>query len=206
MNQAQLEALLGRPLTSVEVTNLDLYLEIANETLERLICTSIEPVTETRTFNTRKGYRTAFVDIFTNVTEVKVNDVVLDASDYSIRQWDKRNGSWYNSIVLERRIANTCTEIEVTGDWGFALGEGGAYIVPADLQSALAGLFSLVTKKNKLNSAVKSKQVEDFRITFADNVNLDEEFRTTYGSIIDKYSLCNIGYVRHGEVYYGHRI
>lgn len=206
MTQAQLEALLGRPLTSIEATNLDLYLDIANTTLESLLCTSIEPATETRTFNTRKGYRTAFVDIFTEVTEVKVNGEALDASEYSIRQWDKRNGTWYNSIVLERRVANTCTEIEVTGDWGFKPGDDDVSTIPSDLQSALAGLFALVTKKNKLNSAVKSKQVEDFRITFAENVSFDDEFRTQYGSIIDKYSLCNIGYVRHGEVCYGYRI
>ena len=203
MNQAQLEALLGRPLTPVEVTNIELYLDIANDTLESLICTPIAPATETRTFSTREGYRTAFVDIFTAITEVKVNGDVLDAAKYSKRQWDKQNGTWFNSIVLDSDVSDTCTEIEVTGTWGFAVDE---LAVPNDLQAVLAGLFDLITKKNKLNSTIKSKQVEDFRLTFADSVDLDEEFSTKYGTTINKYSLCNIGYVRNGEVCNGYSI
>lgn len=200
MNQAQLEALLGRPLTSVEVTNLELYLEIANDTLETLLCTSIRPATEERTFNLREGYRTAFVDIFTEVTEVKVNGEVQDPSAYSKRQWDKRSGAWFNSLVLADRITNSNDEITVNATWGFVDAPVEDYAVPADLQVILAGLFSLITKKNKLNPAVTSKQTEDFKITFNADVDLDDEFYTQYSKTIDKYSLCNIGYVRHGEV------
>jgi len=200
MNQAQLEALLGRPLTSVEVTNLELYLEIANDTLETLLCTSIRPATEERTFSLREGYRTAFLDIFTAVTEVKVNGEVQDPTSYSVRQWDKRNATWYNSLVLADRITSTTDEITVNATWGFVDAPVEDYAVPSDLQVILAGLFSLITKKNKLNPAVASKQTEDFRISFNVDVDLDEEFYTQYSKTIDKYSLCNIGYVRHGEV------
>lgn len=200
MNQAQLEALLGRPLTSVEVDNLDLYLEIANDTLETLLCTSIRPATEERTFTLRDGYRTAFVDIFTEVTEVKVNDTVVEPSAYSKRQWDKRTATWFNSLVLADRITKTTDEITVTAVWGFVDAPEEDYAVPYDLQVILAGLFSLITKKNKLDPTVSSKQTEDFRISFAADVDLDDEFYTQYSKTIDKYSLCNIGYVRHGEV------
>lgn len=200
MNQAKLEALLGRPLTSVEVTNLELYLEIANDTLETLLCTSIRPVTEERTFSLREGYKTAFLDIFTEVTEVKVNDTVQDPTSYSKRQWDKRTATWYNSLVLADRITETTDEITVTGVWGFVDAPEEDYAVPYDLQVILAGLFSLITKKNNLDPTITSKQVEDFRISFNADVDLDEEFYTQYSKTIDKYSLCNIGYVRHGEV------
>lgn len=200
MNQAKLEALLGRPLTSVEVTNLDLYLEIANDTLESLLCTSIRPATEERTFSLREGYRTAFVDIFTELTEVKVDGVVQDPSSYSVRQWDKRNAAWYNSLVLADRITNANDEITVNATWGFVDDPVEDYAVPADLQVILAGLFDLITKKSKLNPTVSSKQTEDFRISFNVDVDLDDEFYTKYSKTIDKYSLCDIGYVRHGEV------
>jgi len=200
MNQAQLEALLGRPLTSIEVTNLELYLEIANDTLETLLCTSIRPVTEERTFNLREGYRTAFVDIFTAVTEVKVNDTVQDPTSYSPRQWDKRTATWFNSLVLADRITSTTDEITVNATWGFVDAPVEDYAVPYDLQVILAGLFSLITKKNKLDPTVTSKATEDFKISFNADVDLDEEFYTQYSKTIDKYSLCNIGYVRHGEV------
>jgi hypothetical protein len=42
MTQQELEALLGRPLTPIEVTNLGLYLEIALESLEDALCIEIE--------------------------------------------------------------------------------------------------------------------------------------------------------------------
>lgn len=197
MNQAQLEALLGRPLTSIEETNLTLYLQIATDTLESMLCTPIAPATGTRTFNVREGYRTVFVDIFRTVTEVKINGNITDSSKWSHRQWDKRNGEWYNSLVFKDAFNNSDDEITVTGEWGFVTSP--TYDVPSDLQAVLAGLFDLITKKNKLNSAVKSKQTEDFRITFADDVNLDADFQLKFGSTIDKYSLCNIGYVRNGR-------
>lgn len=197
MNQAQLEALLGRPLTTVEEANTTLYLEIATETLEKLLCTTINPATGSRTFDVREGYRTAYVDIFRTITEVKVDGNVIDTADYSKRQWDHRNGSWYNSLVFKRAFRDSDTEIVVTGEWGFITSP--TYDVPADLQAVLAGLFDLITKKNKLNPAVSSKQVEDFRINFVNGVNLTEEFVKTYGETIDKYSLCNIGYTRQGS-------
>jgi len=200
MNQAQLEALLGRPLTSVEITNLELYLEIANDTLETLLCTTIRPATEERTFSLREGYKTAFLDIFTELTEVKVNGTVIEPEAYSLRQWDKRNASWYNSLVLADRITKLTDEITVNATWGFVDAPEEDYAVPYDLQVILAGLFSLVTKKNNLNPTVTSKQTEDFKITFNADVDLDEEFYSQYSKTIDKYSLCNIGYIRHGEV------
>lgn len=193
MDQATLEALLGRPLTPTEVDNLELYVNIATEALEDLICTTIANTTETRTFDLREGYSTAFVDLFRSVTEVKVDGVVKDAGDYSKRQWDKRTATWYNSLVFKCRFGRCDKEITVTGQWGFET-------VPSDLQAVLAGLFDLVTKKNKQDASISSKQVEDFRISFNADSDLDEEFSSKYAKTISKYSLCDIPYVLHGEV------
>lgn len=200
MNAEELSALLGRPLTPIEETNIDLYLDIATEALEDLICTYIHPVTETRTFGLREGYSTAFVDIFSEVTEVKVDDTVIDPSKYSVRQWDKRNASWYNSLVFDKRFTFRDDEIEVTAAWGFPETSGDESALPYDLQSLLAGLFDLVTKKNKLDPSIASKQVEDFRISFRSGVDLDTEFRSKYADTIAKYSLCDIPNVQHGKV------
>lgn len=198
MDATKLAALLGRPLTANETANVNLYLDIAWQALEELICTPIAPVTETRTFNVREGYSTAFLDIFRAISQVKVDGTVIDPSKYSKRQWDKRTATWFNSIVLSDKFTEVDTEIEVTGDWGFVTTP--TYSVPSDLQLLIAGLFDLITKKNNYNPSVKSKQVEDFRITFADDLDLDSEFSKQYVSTIAKYSLCNIGYMRHGEV------
>lgn len=199
MDETEMAALLGRSLTPIETTNFDLYLNIAEEALESLICTPVEEVTETRVFDLREGYRTAFVDIFWNVDEVKVNDTVIEPSDYSLRQWSKRNADWYNSLVFNCAFDDCQDEIEVTADWGFEPVSSGSSL-PADLQYVLAGLFSQITKKNKFDPTIASKQVEDFRISFNVMADLDAEFYRAYSNILSKYSLCDIANIQHGAV------
>lgn len=198
MTQEQLENLLGRPLTPIESENFDLYLDIAIDSLEDLICTPTADVTEERTFDTREGYSTVFVDIFRSINTISRNGVAIDADDYSIRQWNKRNGSWYNSIVLERPECKD-DELVIDAVWGF--GEGSDFWdMPNDLQYLLAGLFDLISKKNAYDGTIQSKQVEDFRITFNTNADIDEQFSKKYSSTISKYSLCAIGNIKHGRV------
>lgn len=193
MEQSDLVALLGRPLTPTEIANIDLYLEIAKENVEDLLCISLEvnpegsgePETDTRTFEVREGYSTVFTGIFTSLTEVKVDGVATD--DYHIAYWDKRSNQYYNSIVLD-----DChiSEVEITGYWGFAT-------LPADLQLMWAEAFAIVSQK-RVVSDVKSKKVEDFSITYGD-LSDEEKFTKDNTRTIQKYSLCNVGYIRHGE-------
>jgi hypothetical protein len=194
MDKEEISALLGRPLTTVEDTNFNLYINIANENLQNLICTPFEEITETRLFGTRHDYKTAFVDIFSEVTEVKLDDTVT--TDYQIRQWDNLNGNWFNSLVFEDYLKGK--KLEVTASWGFPPASD-ASSLPLDLQQVLAGLFGLISKKNKYDGSIQSKQVEDFRITLRD-VDLDDEFYKSYGTTISKYSLCNIPDFKQGKV------
>lgn len=193
MTQSELEALLGRSLTSTEVTNLTLYLEIATSNLNDLLCTTTNEVTETRTFDTRKGYKTAFVGIVQSVTEVKLDDNAISSDDYSLRQWDKRTADWYNAIVFDDAI--TADEITVTGTWGFASGT-----LPNDLNMVLANLFDLITKRNKFDGTIASKRVEDFQINFNTDSDLDDEFYNKYSKILSKYSLCDIPNIQSGAI------
>ncbi len=192
MNQTQMVAMLQRPLTSYEVTNFKSYLKIARESLDVLLCTNLCDDTETRLYEAREGYTTVFTDIFTDIDSVSLNGETVEASDYSIRQWDRRNASWYNSIVFDRKLERG-DEIEVTASWGFST-------MPSDLQLVLAQLFGLITKKNKFDSSVSSKQVEDFRVTINVDADLDDEFYKQYNKTLAKYSLCSVGNIRHGEV------
>lgn len=191
MTKEEISALLGRPLTSVEEANFTLYFNIAKETLQTLICSDLCGNAD-KIYDIREGYSTVFTDIFTDVFEVKVDGTTVDSSTYSIRQNNKRSGSWYNSLVFNERFTNE-KEIEVSATWGFKK-------YPYDLQMILAGLFDLITKKNKLNPTVASKQTEDFRISFNTDVDLNDAFYTKYSATIDKYSICNIGYTRSGGV------
>lgn len=194
LNQAQLESILGRSLTSREVTNLSSYLKTAQENLETLLCSPLYEETETRFFNTRVGYRTLFTDIFTEIATVKVNGVLVDPSQYYVAQFDRRNSPLYSSIVFKNQNYTNCTqEIEIEADWGICQKK-----MPKDLQSILAQLFAFASKRKASTAQVKSKKVEDFSITFADT-SAEDLFLTDNASTIKKYSLCNIGYVRHGN-------
>jgi hypothetical protein len=198
MDETIIEALLGRTLTDIESDNFNLYLNIAEENLEELICTPIESVTEDRVFNTREGYSTAFVDIFNELNSVEIDGEVIDTSEYSVRQWDRRNASWYNSIVFEDKFGSD-VEITVNADWGFLVTSGDDSDFPVDLQMLIAELFGLISRKNKSDSTIASKQVEDFRISFNADADLDDEFYTKYSSTISKYSLCLIPYFKQGK-------
>lgn len=189
MDKATLEALLGRTLTTTEDANLELYLNIASESLDNLLCLNLLDDSTVRVFDARDGYSTVFMDIFTEVQTVKLNGNTT--TDYSVRQWSKRNATWYNSIVFEHKLCDD-DEVEVTATWGFET-------MPNDLQMLLAQLFSLISKKNKFDNTVESKQVEDFRISLNTDADLDEEFYSQYGSTISKYSLCLIPYFKQGK-------
>jgi len=191
-NQAQLEALLGRTLTPVELSNLDLYLEIAGERLEQLICSRVTAIAEERVYDGREGYSTVFTELFTSITSVEVNGKALETSEYSKRQWDSRNGYWFNSIVLPHRLRSEA-EVVINGVWGFD-----SDTMPSDLQLLYAKLFALVSSMNKGNGNIKSKKVEDFSITFNENTVYDQ-FLIDNGSTLRKYSVCNQGYVRSGK-------
>ena len=184
MTQAQLEALLGRPLTPVEVTNLDLYLEIAYQRLEELTCLNLKSSSEDRTYGIRKEMSTVFTDLFTEIESVKVDGVTV--TDFQPRQWDKRNANWYNSIILNM----TGKEVTINADWG---------ICSVDLKLLVAKLFALVGTMNTTNGNIKSKRVEDFTITFYDNTVFDQ-FLLDNSATINKYSICSIGDVQNGDV------
>lgn len=196
MTQDELQALLGRPLSSFESANRKLYLDIARESLEELLCTEIScrNTVEARTFGVREGYRTVFTGVFTEVEEVKVDGTAT--TDYHPAFWDKRSNAFYNSIVLKEHDGST---VEITATWGFDS-------LPNDLKQLWAQLFANVAKKYKAGSAnVKSKQVEDFRISYGDLTD-DELFINANSRIIQKYRLCDIGFVMHGDVCTTHEV
>lgn len=183
MTQSTLEALLGRPLSSIETANIKTYLKIARERLEDLTCLNLTETTEDRVFDVRNGYTTVFTDPFTEINSVTINGNAF--TDYTPMQWNRRNASWYNSIVLE-----TCEEeVTINADWG---------ICSPELQLLLARLFGLLGKENSSNGNVKRKEVEDFSISFSDKSTY-EQFLTDNQSLINKYSICTIGDVQHGN-------
>lgn len=201
LTKSEMAILLGRSLTTLETANYDLYLNIAVERLESMLCASLTVLAEDRTFGTRVDYRTVYVDPFISVDSVTVDGNVVDESDYTIKQNDRFNGTWYNIIEFDSK--QTGKNIVVDAVWGFSP-------VPDDLQLLLAQLFNLgsldQTQLQKNEQVVKSKKIEDFSVTFKDGTTMDQ-FTLANSSILDKYSTCNAGQIRNGKVgnYHGVR-
>lgn len=193
MTQSQIAALLGRPLTASEVAGFDTILAAAIESLQALICSPIAPETAERVFNTRDGYKTAYVDLFSEVTSVTVGGTAISAEKYYKAFNGVRNGSVFNSIVLA--VDPQGKDIVVNATWGFTTGDTNT--IPADLQLVIAKLFAGVTKKD--NGNVKSKKIEDFNITFMDETAYQRFYKDNFG-VLNKYSVCDVINVRSGKI------
>lgn len=179
MTKEQLNGLLGRTLSD---SDFDKY-SAAIVRLEDLLCTSLLDVTEERVYDMREGYSTVFTDLFRGVSEVKVNGRTVT---YQKRQWDRRRGEWFNSIVLDTHG----DEVTITAEWGFKE-------LPEDLKALLDKLVVQLGKKG--NGNVKSKKIEDASWTFFDTPAY-ERFTIDNRATISKYSICGIPEVQSGKV------
>lgn len=193
-------ALLGRPLTTVEDTNFNLYLEIAEENVADLLCIPLEvqtaeTVAEERTFIKRREFSTVFTPIFTEVTKVLLDDE--ETTNYTRAFWDNRNADEFNSIILTVCSLNRDYEVKITAKWGFTT-------LPATLKRLIAQAFAVVSSKYQVKD-VKSKKIEDFTITFGDILSEDDVHAQRNARTIKKYSICGIVDIQSGDICYWRR-
>jgi hypothetical protein len=154
--------------------------------VEALLCLDLTPATaQARTFKAREGMRTVFTGLFSNVSSVTVNGKAV--TNYYPAFFDKRNGTLFNSLVFTEPV---CGEVVVTGDWS-------ATTLPADLQRLVDNALAVVNQTYSTKE-VKSKRVEDFQITYSD-LSDDEVFLKQNAVTINKYSMCHIDYILHGD-------
>lgn len=200
LTQSEVEAYLGRSLTSREATNFNNNYDTAQEILESLLCISLDTraenaPAETYIFDARDCYSTVFTEIFQTPTAVTVNGETT--TDYAPKFWDNRNTTTYNSIVFDKPLRHKDT-VAVTALWGYET-------LPNDLGWLLAATMDAISKQNKLNRTIAHKEVEDFSIqyntssiTFNETIisNLQRDFAST----IQKYGMCHIGEFRSGRV------
>lgn len=165
--------------------------EEAKQFLESLLCLDFSQDSGERTFTAREGMRTVFTGIFSNVRSVTVNG---QAVDYYPAFFDKRNGDYFNSIVLTKPV---CGEVVIDADWGFNE-------LPADLKKLLANADAVTSQAYSVKE-VKSKRVEDFQITYSD-LSDDEVFLKQNAVTIAKYSMCDVPYILHGETCHHGRV
>lgn len=177
LNKEQTAALLGRPLTPSEDANFTTYLDNAIETLEFLLCSSLRCETTTRVFDIREGYSTVYTDFFNDVDSVKIDDAEVA---YSPRQWDNRNASWYNSIVLDCKTS--AKEVSIEATWGFTK-------LPSDLALLLARVFAMNGESGGSGNVLK-KKIEDFEIWLSEDKTEFQGFLDDNATTLNKYSLC----------------
>lgn len=190
MTQEQVAKLLNRTLTSAEVTNFDMYLKIAIERLEQLVCFRLCDNGGSRTYDSRYGYSSLYVDPFSSVTSVTVDGVAT--TEYTIKQNDNYNGDWYNILEFDDKLHGETVIVDAV--WGFEC-------IPYDLQFLIAKLFGQIAVEQKADNEVKSKKIEDFTVTYKDSTTYDE-FVSANQMTINKYSQCNIPQIRNGRVHH----
>lgn len=192
LTTTEVSALLGRPLTATETTNFSTYIDIAQESVEGLLCMSLDvqatPATATtKTFTRRQEFSTVFTDIFTEVTAVTIEGTAT--TDYHASFWDNVNKGFYNSIVFENSLGSSDLEIAITAKWGFTT-------LPSDLKRLVAQAFAVTSSAYRVKQT-SSKKIEDFSISYGD-LSDDEQFINQGSRTIRKYSLCGIMDIQSG--------
>lgn len=104
------------------------------------------------------------------------------------------NYDLYLSIVILRLNDLLCIDLSSMGD------------IPADLKLLVARCFATIQEEQNLASSngIKSKKVEDFSITYNDEVDTPMvAFVKANSATLDKYGMCQ-GPIRSGKVCCGH--
>lgn len=186
----QIAVYLGRSLTATEVASFEAMLDVTAKRLGNMLCADIafrEGVA--RTFQAADGMRTVFTGFVSEISSIALNEVAT--TDYTLKQGDTQGElGWYDNIVFSKPL-NRGDVVVVTGNFGFAE-------IPADLGLVLARLFELGGKEVKADG-VKSKQVEDFRLTYSDAAVIDQ-FIAANAATLAAYSQCGGAKLRSGSV------
>lgn len=194
LTQDELVQLLGRPLTTTEVSGLSSYLEIVSELMADLLCSDLScGNTAVRKFNSRDGYKSLPIGIVSSVNSVTVDSETVDQADYSLMQNDRYEGGWFNILVFNDPMC-AGKVYSVDADWGFD------DCMPSDLKLLFARAFAMVSKGHNTDSRLQSKRIEDTAFTYRD-VSLDQQFTNDNSRTIRKYSTCGWSEVRSGRVH-----
>lgn len=186
LKKQAVEKLLGRSLTSIEDSNFDQYIKNTVMHLENLLCWSPVCDTSKRTYKSRRGYRTLWVEPFTKINSITVDGDTV--SDYEPAFNGSYNNHFYNSIEFDYPLEGR--KVVVDAVWGFRE-------FPADLGELVAGLF-LLNGKHRTES-VRSKSIEDYSVTYNDMSGYDVTVVDNQQTI-ERYRVCG-GEIQNGDVH-----
>jgi hypothetical protein len=188
-DEIKIAELLGRPLSSTEEDNFELYLDIVKERLKKLLGYDVSYSAEaTLKYDARIGYHTLYVNPYTAITRIQIDGNEIEG--FTMRQWDDLNADWFNAITFHTQMKKSL--IEVTATYGF-----GAEL-PSDLSYLIAQLFNVVSQEQVTDGRVEQKSIEGYSIKYKDTSNF-KEFSHDNQSTISKYSIL-VGEVHSPEV------
>jgi hypothetical protein len=199
MDIDSITAYLGRPLTDFETANFDSLFNQTVARLENLLGTPLVKFDGDRTFTVRQGFRTIWIDIFTSVTAVKIDDKELSVDEWTAARNDARGAlDWFNSIVLSEKPIKREQTATITASWGFDLTN--AETLPEDLKILIAACFAAISQQAQFDPTVANEQIEDYRVSFNTAKSPFDLFVATNTLTIQKYSQTKHGDLRNGIV------
>lgn len=197
ITQTELEEILCRPLNSCESAAFELYLENAKETLESVLCGTLENTDCEIRYYDFENDKFIQTDVFTELCSLSIEDCDTDEViplDCQVRQLTngKYNGKFYNNIeICEKESCgcpintcvckSSCKRWKVEAKWGY--GE----------DKFLKNLLLLMLKEEALgsdcNENVKSKSIEGYSVTYKTDA---EKIRVLdrYSRQLQKYNVC----------------
>lgn len=195
ISKEDMAKLLGRPLTSAETTNYDLYIEIAQEQLEQLLGLKLTGTDNSeRVYEARSGFHSLVIDPFSannpTVTDGDGNAV----TGFAVRLDDDYNAKWFNTIELVDRMKAGIYKVKAKWGYGSEL--------PKGLQLLMAGMFDVTANGNPVASEakIKSETTLSHSVTFDTSSEAYQRFVDSYAALIAKYSQDRTAMVLSGKV------
>ncbi len=188
ITKADMPKLLGRSLTSLEDSNYDLYIDIALERLNGLLCFDARNG-DVVTKRARVGYSEIKLEPFTAISAVTVDGTAV--TNYTLKQNDSYSAPWFNLLEFDERFTSEKL-VSITATWGFGSD------CSSDLAQLFAKLFNLISTEKGTSGQVKSKSIEYVSVTYDNSVSPLDSLISENMGVIAKYSACG-GYVRSGD-------
>lgn len=199
ITQAEVEALLCRPLSSCETSSLALYIENSKAILESYLCTDFLSSDECTTrYYDYIDSNNIYTDVFYELCSIKIEDCdTLEDFDVDCSVRPRFGGNYNSKIFNNIEICekdscgcpiNTCLCESRCKRWVVEAKFG--YGDDEVLKNILLELVKEAILNGDCNQNVKSKSIEGYQVTFkSDNEKISVIDK--YNKVLEKYRNCS---------------
>lgn len=191
MNQAEIEAILDRPLTQREIDNFDSYIASATDFLRSILNRRIEKASSAsdRVFVGLEGYESLPVDIFNGAAVITLNTRPIEA--FVRRQGERYEGDWFDTIEFSDPMCGD--KYVINANWGFTE-------YPYSLQVLIANAFVVVSGQINANiptQKIKSETSLSHSVTYETATNHQERFIEDNVTLVNQWKRYDSGLIAH---------